>query len=94
MSSFRRSSRRVIAGLGEQGSGTQSARAVNRALILIYWDIRKINGFRGPSIEPAAESEIDRLWIEEAQRRHDELLAGAQAIPADEVFAKARALLR
>jgi 3-oxoacyl-[acyl-carrier-protein] synthase III len=46
------------------------------------------------SIEPAAESEIDRLWIEEAQRRHDELLAGALAIPADEVFAKARALLR
>ena len=46
------------------------------------------------SIEPAAESEIDRLWIEEAQRRHDELLAGADAIPADEVFAKARALLR
>jgi hypothetical protein len=46
------------------------------------------------SIEPGAESEIDRLWIEEAQRRHDELLAGAQSIPADEVFAKARALLR
>ena len=46
------------------------------------------------SIEPAAESEIDRLWIEEAQRRHGELLAGAQAIPADEVFAKARALLK
>ena len=46
------------------------------------------------SIEPAAESEIDRLWIEEAQRRHDELLAGALVIPADEVFAKARALLR
>ena len=46
------------------------------------------------SLEPAAESEIDRLWIEEAQRRHDELLAGAQTIPADEVFAKARNLLR
>jgi hypothetical protein len=45
------------------------------------------------SIEPAAETEIDRLWIEEAQRRHDELLAGAEAVPADEVFAKARALL-
>ena len=46
------------------------------------------------SLEPAAESEIDRLWIEEAQRRHDELLAGAQTIPAGEVFAKARTLLR
>ena len=46
------------------------------------------------SIEPAAESEIDRLWIEEAQRRHEELLAGAQAIPAEEVFAKARALVK
>ncbi|MEE8584491.1 MAG: addiction module protein [Acidobacteriota bacterium] len=46
------------------------------------------------SIEPAAESEIDLLWIDEAQRRHQELLAGAQAVPADEVFAKARALLK
>jgi putative addiction module component (TIGR02574 family) len=46
------------------------------------------------SIEPAAESEIDRLWIEEAERRHEELLAGAQGIPAEEVFTKARALLK
>lgn len=46
------------------------------------------------SIEPAPESEIDRLWIEEAQRRHEDLLAGAESIPATEVFAKARALIR
>ena len=46
------------------------------------------------SIEPTAEAEIDRLWIEEAERRHRELLAGEPAIPADEVFAKARVLLK
>jgi len=46
------------------------------------------------SIEPSAESEIDRLWIEEAQRRHEELVRGAQAIPAEQVFAKARARLK
>ena len=46
------------------------------------------------SLERSAEAEIDRLWIEEAQRRHEDLLAGGESIPADEVMAKARELLR
>ncbi len=47
------------------------------------------------SLEDLSESEIEKLWIEEAVRRDAELDSGAaRAIPADEVFAAARARLR
>lgn len=47
------------------------------------------------SLEDLSESEIEKLWIEEALRRDAELDSGAaRAIPADEVFAAARARLR
>jgi hypothetical protein len=40
-------------------------------------------------------SSSERLWLEEAERRLDELLSGKVAgIPADEVFRKARSALR
>ena len=34
------------------------------------------------------------LWIEEAERRHRDLLAGGETIPASEAIARARASLR
>lgn len=38
---------------------------------------------------------VEEAWIEEAQRRYDELRSGAvRAIPADEVIRKARARLK
>jgi putative addiction module component (TIGR02574 family) len=47
------------------------------------------------SLDDLPEDEIERLWVEEALRRDVELDAGtARAIPADEVFAAARARLR
>jgi hypothetical protein len=47
------------------------------------------------SLDDLSESEIERLWIEEAMRRDAELDNGtARFIPADEVFAAARARLR
>jgi len=47
------------------------------------------------SLEDLSESEIERLWLEEAARRDAELDSGeAQSIPADEVFASARARLK
>ncbi len=47
------------------------------------------------SLDNLSESEIERLWLEEAVRRDAELDSGAaQAVPADEVFAAARARLR
>lgn len=47
------------------------------------------------SLEEPTEAEFDRLWGEESARRAAELDAGlVQAIPGEEVAAKARALLR
>jgi Putative addiction module component len=47
------------------------------------------------SLDNLSESEIEKLWLEEAVRRDAELDSGtARAVPADEVFAVARARLR
>jgi hypothetical protein len=44
------------------------------------------------SLDAMSEAEIDRLWIDEAIARDDELDRGAaRAYPADEVLARARA---
>jgi putative addiction module component (TIGR02574 family) len=42
------------------------------------------------SLEEPSESEVERLWLDEAERRLDELNSGAvEAVPADEVFRRA-----
>jgi hypothetical protein len=47
------------------------------------------------SLDALSESEIEKLWLEEAVRRDAELDSGAaRSISADEVFAAARARLR
>ena len=47
------------------------------------------------SLDALSESEIEKLWLEEAVRRDAELDSdAARSIPADEVFAAARARLR
>lgn len=47
------------------------------------------------SLDDLSENEVERLWVEEALRRDAELDSGlARTIPADEVFAAARARLR
>ena len=47
------------------------------------------------SLDDLSESEIERLWLDEAVRRDAEVDNGtARLIPADEVFAAARARLR
>lgn len=44
------------------------------------------------SLDTMSETEIEKLWIEEATRRETELESGtAAAHPADEVLARARA---
>ena len=46
------------------------------------------------SLDDLSESEIEKVWVEEAMRRDAALDNGAaRAIPADEVFAAARARL-
>ena len=43
------------------------------------------------SLDALSEAEIEKLWIDEAIRRDDELDSGkARAYPADEVLARAR----
>ncbi len=44
------------------------------------------------SLDDLSESEIEQLWLEEAERRRTEIESGdVRTIPMDEVFAKARA---
>ena len=47
------------------------------------------------SLDDHVDPDSERLWLEEAERRLDELLSGnVTSIPADEVFRKARSSLR
>ena len=47
------------------------------------------------SLDDTALSEIDQAWIEEAEKRYQELMEGkVQGIPAHEVFTQIRKELR
>jgi hypothetical protein len=47
------------------------------------------------SLDDLSEAEVERLWLAEAVRRHEEVASGAvQAIPLEEALSKARANLR
>lgn len=42
-----------------------------------------------------SEAEVERLWVEEARRRHEEYLRGdVKAIPGEEALARARDRLK
>ena len=44
------------------------------------------------SLNLPTEAEVDRLWVEEAERRVSQIEAGeVEAIPGEQVFAKIRA---
>lgn len=44
------------------------------------------------SLDDLSEGEIEQLWLEEAARRHDEVVSGAvETVPLDEALARARA---
>ncbi|MDZ4064287.1 MAG: addiction module protein [Coriobacteriia bacterium] len=44
------------------------------------------------SLDSLSEAEVERLWLEEAVRRDEEMASGkVQPIPLDEVFAELRA---
>ncbi|HKO45899.1 MAG TPA: addiction module protein [Pyrinomonadaceae bacterium] len=46
-------------------------------------------------LDPAADSQVEQLWIAEAQRRYDAYLHGELAsLPGDEVMARARRRLK
>jgi putative addiction module component (TIGR02574 family) len=46
-------------------------------------------------LDGPADPDVERAWLAEAQRRSQELDSGVvETIPADEVFAKARAELK
>ena len=50
---------------------------------------------RVSSLDPEAEPESEQLWLEEAERRLDELCSNrAASVPADEVFERARSTIR
>jgi len=47
------------------------------------------------SLDPLSPGDVDTLWLDEAERRLSAVDAGSvELIPAEEVFRKARALLR
>jgi putative addiction module component (TIGR02574 family) len=47
------------------------------------------------SLESERDADVDKLWLQEAERRLDELKSGkVAAIPAEKVIRKARSALR
>jgi putative addiction module component (TIGR02574 family) len=47
------------------------------------------------SLDQETDPEAQRLWLQEAERRLDELESGSvSGVPADQVFEKARSTLR
>jgi len=49
-----------------------------------------ISGLDGP-----ADSDVERVWLEEAQRRHREVIEGkVQPVPGERVFENLRARLK
>lgn len=46
-------------------------------------------------LDPGQDPDVERLWLEEAERRYDQYLRGeVEAIPGDEVMAEARRRLK
>jgi len=46
-------------------------------------------------LDPAADSQVEQLWIGEAQRRYDAYLQGElESLPGDEVMSRARTRLK
>lgn len=46
-------------------------------------------------LDGPADADVERAWLEEAQRRHGEVIAGkVQAVAGDRVFANLRARLK
>ena len=46
-------------------------------------------------LDPALDAEVEQLWIAESQRRYDAFLNGElEALPGDEVMARARSRLQ
>jgi putative addiction module component (TIGR02574 family) len=47
------------------------------------------------SLDPEVDADVEKLWLQEAERRLDELKSGKVAgIPAQKVIRKARSMLR
>jgi hypothetical protein len=43
------------------------------------------------SLDELSEGEVEQLWLEESQRRHEEIVSGAvETVSADEALAQAR----
>jgi putative addiction module component (TIGR02574 family) len=46
-------------------------------------------------LDPAADSQVEQLWIAEAQRRYDAYLQGElESLPGDDVMSRARTRLK
>jgi putative addiction module component (TIGR02574 family) len=46
-------------------------------------------------LDPALDSEVEQLWLAEAERRYEAFLKGElQALPGDEVMARARSRMQ
>jgi len=46
-------------------------------------------------LDPATDSQVEQLWIAEAQRRYDAYLQGElESLPGDEVLSRARGRLK
>jgi putative addiction module component (TIGR02574 family) len=63
---------------------------VNEAMDLSLEDRAHLAGTLLVSLDEPSESEVERLWLEEAERRLQEFREGkVKGIPAEETFARA-----
>jgi hypothetical protein len=47
------------------------------------------------SLDDLSEAEIEQLWLDEAERRHQQIVSGAvETVSMEEALSKARAVLR
>ena len=75
---------------------------MTRSIKELEYEIRSLSGDERmhllrdliADLDGAMDADVEKAWLQEAERRYKELREGMiQAIPADEVFAQARARL-
>jgi len=70
--------------------GTKLDKLITEALELSIEDRARLAARLLLSLDEPSESEVERLWLEEAERRINEFREGrVLGIPADEVFRRA-----
>jgi len=75
---------------GEQGMAKKLEEIISAAMELDLKERAQLAGTLLLSLDEPSESEVERLWLKEAERRLQQFREGkVKAIPAEEVFKRA-----